>query len=308
MSSQTDRLHVRLSLATCIGLGLLAMLAPRPADAAVFSNPTAITIGAGAEEKPSLYPSPIVISGLSGSTTDVNVTIANYSHTGPGDVSMALVPPTGKTILLTQEAGGNPNAVNQTITFDDSAATQIPQAGPLVTGSYKPTDYLFGPSFPAPGPGFGYCNPGPSMPGPFCTLASALNGVSPNGTWSLYVYDFHDTDGGSIAGGWSLDVSVPPPAQQPAPTPDTTAPTVTLTKKPPKKGTAHKVKFVFSANETGSTFQCKLDKAAFKACTSPFKKAVGIGSHSFEVKAKDAAGNTGKAAKYGFTVIKKPVR
>jgi hypothetical protein len=33
---------------------------------------------------------------------------------------------------------------------------------------------------------------------------------------------------------------------------------------------------------------------------------VGIGSHSFEVKATDAAGNTGAGAKYGFKVVKKP--
>lgn len=51
--------------------------------------------------------------------------------------------------------------------------------------------------------------------------------------------------------------------------------------------------------------QCKLDKAPFKACTSPFKKTVGVGSHNFEAKATDAAGNSG-SAKYGFRVVKKP--
>jgi hypothetical protein len=308
-AQSSDRLRPRLALVACIGLGLLAMLAPRPADAAVFSNPTAIAIGAGVGELPSLYPSPIVVSGLSGTTTDVNVTIDNFSHTFPGDVSMVLVPPAGQTILLAQEAGGNPDAVNQTITFDDSAPGQIPQAGPLVTGSYRPTSYLNGPSFPAPGPGTGYCNPGPIEPKPFCTLASALDGAGPNGTWNLYVYDFHNANGGAIAGGWSLSVSVPPPVQPPAPpAADITAPTVTLGKKPPKKGPAHKVRFVFSSDEAGSSFQCKLDKGAFKACSSPFKKTVGIGSHSFEVRATDRAGNTGEAAKYGFRVVKKRTR
>src|SRR5215207_1589668 len=48
-----------------------------------------------------------------------------------------------------------------------------------------------------------------------------------------------------------------------------------------------------TAPETGSTFQCSLDGAAFASCASP-KDYTGLseGSHTFEVKATDAAGNT----------------
>ncbi|HEX8704420.1 MAG TPA: Ig-like domain-containing protein [Myxococcaceae bacterium] len=50
--------------------------------------------------------------------------------------------------------------------------------------------------------------------------------------------------------------------------------------------------FAFSANETGATFECSLDEAAFSACSSPMKYgSLAEGPHSFRVRAGDAVGN-----------------
>jgi large repetitive protein len=48
--------------------------------------------------------------------------------------------------------------------------------------------------------------------------------------------------------------------------------------------------FKFSSDQAGATFQCKVDKKAFKACTSPFKAKVKNGAHTFTVRAVNAQG------------------
>ena len=51
--------------------------------------------------------------------------------------------------------------------------------------------------------------------------------------------------------------------------------------------------FTFSASEDSSTFECSLDSAPFASCTSPQAYPdLAEGSHTFEVRATDAAGNT----------------
>src|SRR6185436_9271872 len=51
--------------------------------------------------------------------------------------------------------------------------------------------------------------------------------------------------------------------------------------------------FSFSSSETGSTFECRVDGAGWAACSSPETLgALGAGSHTFDVRATDAALNT----------------
>lgn len=86
---------------------------------------------------------------------------------------------------------------------------------------------------------------------------------------------------------------------------DTGAPQTTITKHPKKKSEKTTAKFKFSSSEYGSSFECKLDKGAFKRCTSPRKyRHLETGKHKFQVRAADQAGNTDATpAKFGFRVV-----
>ena len=74
---------------------------------------------------------------------------------------------------------------------------------------------------------------------------------------------------------------------------DTTAPQTTIDDGPASPTTSTDPSFEFSASEPGSTFECRRDGGAWSACTSP-KDYTGLsdGSHTFDVRATDTAGNT----------------
>jgi hypothetical protein len=75
--------------------------------------------------------------------------------------------------------------------------------------------------------------------------------------------------------------------------PDTTPPDTTITAGPSGTVTSTTAQFSFTSTETGSTFECQLDAAAYAACTSPVTyTGLSAGSHTFSVRATDAAGNT----------------
>jgi subtilisin-like proprotein convertase family protein len=147
------------------------------------------------------YPSAIVASGLTGAITDINVTLTNLNHLNPDDLEIFLVGPTGKRIMLMSDAGGTADVVNATITLDDAAATQIPDAGPIVTGTFRPANFGTGDTIANFLPPY----PSASSAGT-ATLGSVFNGTDGNGTWSLYITDDATGSTGSVAGGWSIDI------------------------------------------------------------------------------------------------------
>jgi hypothetical protein len=102
------------------------------------------------------------------------------------------------------------------------------------------------------------------------------------------------------AGGHSFQVRATDGAGNTDPTPaafswtiDLTAPETTIGSSPANPTNATDATFTFSANEGGSTFECKLDGGAFSSCTSPQSySGLAEGSHTFDVRATDPAGNT----------------
>jgi hypothetical protein len=83
-------------------------------------------------------------------------------------------------------------------------------------------------------------------------------------------------------------------------------PNTTITAGPKDKTKKKQATFEFSADIPGSTFECRLDAAAFQPCSSPFSVTVKKGRHSFQVQAKSAFGGTdGSPATDDWKVKKK---
>jgi subtilisin-like proprotein convertase family protein len=163
------------------------------------------------------YPSDITVAGLPDGPTagTAEVTINGLTHTFTNDVGIVLVGPGGAALLI-QDGAGNGAAANLTYTLSDTGTTQLPATGIWGAGTYKPTSYFTGHSFPPPGPGTTYGNPGP-VGGNSATFASIFGGTNPNGAWSLYVVDFAAGNSGMIAGGWSLSFTIPIACATPRP-------------------------------------------------------------------------------------------
>ena len=144
------------------------------------------------------YPSTINVSGVGGTLIKVTVTFANLTHTWPADIDALLESPYQQSALLMANAGGGNAVKGVTLTFDDAASgypTNLPQAGQIVSHTYRPTDYFPVAMFPAPAP----------VP-PYATNLSNFIGSNPNGTWSLFVIDDTALNNGAISNGWSLNL------------------------------------------------------------------------------------------------------
>src|SRR5205085_3766924 len=125
------------------------------------------------------------VSGLTGTITDVNVTLNGLTHAYPNDIGLLLVGPSGQNIVLQSFVGGTASISNVTYTFDDQAAAGISNTGPLGAGSYKPTSIADDDNFPTStgAPSQPYNQPAPAGSS---TLNGVFGGTNPNGTWQLY--------------------------------------------------------------------------------------------------------------------------
>lgn len=219
-------------------------LLPGTASAATFENPAPIVIpgppappGCPTFTPPApannscpatpalLYPSAITVSDLSGTITDVNITLRGFNvgapfdgrpgpdNRAPDDLDVLLQAPDGKTVMLISDVCANEGPQDPAdITLDDSATAQIPINTACVTGTFKPFDddkdndefpFTAADSFPPP------------APPPANNTLSSLNGSNANGTWNLWVVD--DTPGAvgptgaEFSRGWTMALTTSQP-------------------------------------------------------------------------------------------------
>ncbi|MDQ4132929.1 MAG: hypothetical protein M3179_06885 [Actinomycetota bacterium] len=224
------RFRKRLVPVTALAVGAVLPFGVSPAGAASFSNPTPIEIGTpvmGELYTPAnFYPSTISVSGLSGTVTDVNVTLCGFSARFPSDANVLLVAPNGANAVIMSDVGGNGGSEgsdpdpggwdvavsNINLTLDDSAPNPLPADSALSAGTWRPVDDDTG-EYPLAGMPDSDEFPGPAPPASGNVALSTFNGSNPNGTWSLYLFD--DFPGLSDVGetqlpkfgcGWSIDI------------------------------------------------------------------------------------------------------
>lgn len=194
----------------------------------LFSNSNPITIKDRTTVNPfgqaTPYPSPINVSGLTGSVTGLKVRLVNLSHQFPCDIDILLVGPqqatgfasTGgfPTTLLMSDVGARTQDCNAsatvvssvTLTFDPTVSTLLPDAD-LQSGTFKVTDYqdvadlVPTDGFVSPDQSFTFVQPQPT------DALSRFLAILPNGLWQLFVVDDRSFGSGMIAGGWQLEIT-----------------------------------------------------------------------------------------------------
>ncbi|MBD2107577.1 proprotein convertase P-domain-containing protein [Nodosilinea sp. FACHB-13] len=141
----------------------------------VFSNETAVEIS---RFSPTAVTSSIDVANISGSLQRISVTI-NLVHTYTSDLRISLSAPSGASVLLVGNAGGNGDNFFDT-TFDDGAGIVISEGVAPFQGTFRPQQPL-----------------------------APLLDSDPNGTWTLQIQDEAFMDGG-VLNRWSLDLVVEP--------------------------------------------------------------------------------------------------
>jgi hypothetical protein len=123
-----------------------------------------------------------------------------------------LVAPDGRNVVAMGDVGetiDSSGVTNLTITLDDEAAAALPVAEDeaLTSGSFQPFDNfgLVDNENPASGQLNDFPTPAPTPSGN--NALSTFDGSDPNGEWQLFVLDDNIIDEGSLATGWTLEIS-----------------------------------------------------------------------------------------------------
>lgn len=157
-----------------------------------FCNPAEIPIG---NQLATPYPSTIAVSGAGTSAVVFDVKLKGITHNEPDALDMLLVGPGGQNAIIMSDVGGGPAVTGVNLVLTDAAAASLPDDGPLVSGTFKPTNDPPGDffQFPAPTPAGG-------------SALSAFDNQNPTGTWSLYILNDGTGYTSTITGGWCINL------------------------------------------------------------------------------------------------------
>jgi FG-GAP-like repeat len=136
-----------------------------------------------------------------GRIADLLVVLFDLTHAFPDDLDFLLVGPGGTNFEFWSDAGGGTDITNGDFTISDSAASALPDATALASGTYGPADY----GTVETGDNWGLASslvvnhPGTA------TFNSAFAGKFVSGAWSIYITDDLSGDVGSL-GKWGFTV------------------------------------------------------------------------------------------------------
>jgi hypothetical protein len=130
----------------------------------------------------------------------------------------------------------------------------------------------------------------------------STSGGSTSGSTSGGTTSGGDTSGGSTSGGSTSGGSTSSGSTSGGG--DTTPPETTIQSGPSNPTSSTTAVFTFTCSESGCTFECRFDGGVWGSCTSPRSYTrLAEGSHTFEVQARDLAGNLDPTpAVWNFTV------
>jgi hypothetical protein len=205
-----------------------------------------------------------------------SVSAATDSAGPPADATSTTVSCSPSTLTI-----GVVESTHCTASVTDIAASGTPPTGPV---SFSAVDGILG--------GFCHLN---AVSASESTCQTYYNLVPEDslGTHSFDASYEGDSSHEPSQGSTTITVvkaSAPAPGEEASAPSSAGAPATRLMKKPPKDTTKRWAKFAFSADQPGSSFECKLDRQPFKRCRSPFKKSVKPGAHTFHVRAVDSEG------------------
>ncbi len=199
-----------------LAASLAALVAAPAARGDTYLNLTPMSIPGAFVGAATPYPTSIEVSGVAGTVAKANVQLIDVDIGGNREeLDLVLSGPGGSAVRLWSDACGV-DAMNTGLDYlFDDAAVPLPDAGPCAQGTYRPTDYL-----DLPGDDF---TPGGGPAGPFATELAAFNGISPNGTWSLFARSDENGDF-LVINAWALTLAIQPPP----PVPTATTPAAAL--------------------------------------------------------------------------------